>query len=151
MRRIVLLGLLALLACDARAQRRGGFAHGFGRPAYGLNRGSYARPNGYGYGYGYGDDYGYTPYNTATPYTYSPQPVVFIQPPPIVQPPPRPVHPVVTNYNWPAQNQSALSDAEPQTFAIVLKNGSTLSAISVLPLTTVCTTSTPTSATSASP
>jgi len=129
MRRIVLLALLALLAHAAGAQRRGGFARGFGRPAYGLNRGSYALPYDYR---GYGDyGYAYSPYAAAAPYAYAPQPVVFLQPP-IVEPPPREVHPVVTNYDWPAPSQSAPSEAEPRTFAIVLKDGSIRSATAVI-------------------
>jgi len=47
-------------------------------------------------------------------------------------------HPVILEYKWPAAGaasspsaQSTTSDSEPQTFAIVLKDGSTLSAVTV--------------------
>ena len=45
---------------------------------------------------------------------------------------------MITEYKWPAEDaasspsaQSATSESEPQAFAIVLKDGSTLSAVSV--------------------
>ena len=45
---------------------------------------------------------------------------------------------MVLEYNWPAEGaasspsaHSTISDSEPQAFAIVLKDGSTLSAVSV--------------------
>ena len=62
---------------------------------------------------------------------------MYLQPPapPVVAPP---VHPVITEYKWPAAGaassasaRSRTSDSEPQAFAIVLKDGSTLSAVSV--------------------
>ncbi len=74
------------------------------------------------------------------PAFYVPQPLMYLQPPapPVVAPP---VHPVITEYKWPAAGaassrsaRSRISDSEPQAFAIVLKNGSTLSAVSVFSL-----------------
>jgi len=154
MRLKILLTLFALVVAGAAnhacAQRRGGasfgFAHsGFGhaRPAsprrfnhaaYGFGR-NY-QPYGYGYGYaylpyggGYGDD---------ADDSYSLQPALYVpQPPALVQPPPPPAprppgHAVITEYHWPAvAASSSLSGSEPQSFAIVLKNGSTLSAAAV--------------------
>ena len=72
-----------------------------------------------------------------SPPSFLQQPSLLIQPPapPVVQPP---VHPVVKNYNWPAPGApsslsapSTASETEPETFAIVLKDGSTLSAVTV--------------------
>lgn len=102
-------------------------------------------PYGYGYGYlppyddGYmGDDFGNNDSYQSPPPQYDQQPS---QPAEPVQPPPPPVaekpsHPVVKEYKWPAASQTAssapASEPEPQNFAIVLKNGSTLSATMVL-------------------
>jgi hypothetical protein len=141
MRQTILIGLCALLAVgaanDACAQRGGGggFArgtYGFGRGGYGFSRARVVSPYGYGYAY--------LPYDSDAVYAYPPQPVVVVQQPPeYVEPPAPPVvrppgHPVITEYKWPASALSASAAAdtsEPQTFAIVLKNGSTLSAVTV--------------------
>ena len=150
MRRTILLSLFALLALsamdDACAQRRGGAGFGFARG--GFTRGGYARsraravsPNGIGYAYlpyGSGDAYDDAP-------QYAPQPVVFVQQPPlfvqarrpapsVVEPP---EHSVIVEYKWTAEDvasslsaHSTASESE-QPFAIVLKDGSTLSAVAV--------------------
>jgi hypothetical protein len=139
MRRTILLSLIALVAVSAKvacAQRRGGAGSGFARGGYGFGRSRAAYPYGSGsgylpYGYGYAD----LPYGSGG-YGYPPQPILFDQQPRIfVQPPARPVHPVVTDYKWPAAGTvsspsapSTTAESEPQVFAIVLKNGSTLSA-----------------------
>jgi len=140
MRRTILFSLFALLAVslasDAYAQRRGGAGSGFARSGHGFSRTRVASPYGFGYGY--------LPSDSGAAYNYASQPAFFVQPPPqVVQssPPPvvqPPAHPVVTEYNWPAAGKassasmpSATSESEPQAFAIVLKNGSTLSALTV--------------------
>ncbi len=140
MRRTILLGLFTLLAVsaanDACAQRRGGVAPGFARGGFGFSRARAVSPYGFGYGY--------LPYDSGAAYAYAPQPVFFVQPSPLfVQPPEPPVveppaHPVVTDYKWTAAGAasslsalSTTSESEPQAFAIVLKNGSTLSAVTV--------------------
>ena len=114
-------------ANNACAQRRGGAGHGFAR--YGFNRGRAISPYGFGNGYlpsdyGYGADYAYAP----QPILYLPQPPVYIQPP--ARPVAEPERPMVTEYKWPAANAES-SPSESQVFAIVLKNGSTLSALTV--------------------
>ena len=141
MRRTILLSLFALLAVsaenDACAQRRGGAAPGFARGGYGFSRVRAVSPYGFGYAY--------LPYDSGAAYAYPPQPVLFVQQPsPFVQPPAPPVveppvQPVITNYKWPAAGaasspsaHSTTSKSEPQAFAIVLKDGSTLSAITVV-------------------
>ena len=141
MRRTILLSLFALLAVsaanDACAQRRGGAGPGFGRGGYGFSRARAVLPYGFGYAY--------LPYDSGAAYAYAPQPVLFVQQrplfvqrpaPPAVEPP---VHPVVTDYKWPAAGAayspsalSTTSESEPQAFAIVLKDGSTLSAVAVV-------------------
>jgi hypothetical protein len=140
MRRTILLSLFALLAVstadDACAQRRGGAGLGFARGGYGFSRARAVSPYGFGYAY--------LPYDSGAAYAYGPQPVLFVQQPPLfVQPPAPPVveppgHPVITEYKWPAAGAassrsapSTTSESEPQAFAIVLKDGSTLSAVSV--------------------
>jgi hypothetical protein len=140
MRRTILLSLFALLgvslANDACAQRRGGAGIGFTRGGYGFSRVRAISP----YGFGYAN----LPYDSGAAYGYVPQPVLFVQQPPVfVQPPAPPVveppvHPVIKDYKWPAAGAasspsapSTTSESEPQTFAIVLKDGSTLSAVSV--------------------
>jgi hypothetical protein len=144
MRRTIVFSLFALLAVsaanDACAQRRDGMGHGFGRGGYGFSRARAMSPYGFGYPY--------QPYDSGAEYPYAPQPAYFVQPPlplVLVQPQPPappvvapPVHPVITEYKWPAAGaasspsaRSRTSDSEPQAFAIVLKNGSTLSAVSV--------------------
>jgi hypothetical protein len=128
MRRIVLLSLVVLLAGEASAQRRGGIiGHGFGRGGFALNRARAVIPYGFGYGY--------LPYDTGASYAYPPPPIVFVQqppPPPAVEPPPPEVHPVVTNYTWPAHTPSASAEGELPPFGIVLRNGSTLAAVTVV-------------------
>ena len=140
MRRTILFSLFALLAVSAAndvcAQRRGGGAPGFARSSFGFNRARAISRFGFGYAY--------LPYDSGDAYAYAPQPVLFVQQPPLfVQPPAPPVveppaHPVVTDYKWPAAGAasspsapSTPSASEPQAFAIVLKNGSTLSAVTV--------------------
>ncbi len=154
MRRTILLSLFTLLAVsaanDACAQRRGGAAPGFARGGFGLSRARAVSPFGFGFSraravspYGFG--YPYLPFDSDAAYDYAPQPVLFVQQPPLsVEPaaPPvvePPAHPVVTDYKWPASgaasSPSALSitsESEPQVFAIVLKDGSTLSAVTVV-------------------
>jgi hypothetical protein len=150
MRRTILLSLFALLAVsaakDASAQRRGGAGLGFARGGNGFSRARAVSPYGFRYAHlPYGFGYGYLPYDSGAAYAYAPQPVLFVQQPRLfVQPPAQPVvelsvHPVVTDYKWPstgaASSPSALSttfESEPQFFAIVLKNGSTLSAAAVV-------------------
>ena len=148
MRRTIQLSLFALLAVSAAneacAQRRGGAGPGFARGRFGFSRARAVSPYGFGYAYlPYDSGYAYPPYDSG--YAYQPQPVLFVQqPPPFVQPPAPPVveppgHPVVTDYKWPAagaaSSPSALSTtskSEPPAFAIVLKDGSTLSAVAVV-------------------
>lgn len=130
MRRIILLGLFALLVSDASAQRRG---VGFGRGGFSRGRSTFSRGFGYGYlPYDSDDSYGYA----TQPVGYAVQPIIVVQPapPPVVASPPRPVRPVVTNYKWPATDSTASpqNESEPQSFAIVLRNGSTLSAVTVM-------------------
>jgi hypothetical protein len=139
MRRTILLSLFALLfvsaANDACAQRRGGVAPGFARSNFGFSRARVVSRYGFGYAY--------LPYGSGDAYSYAPQPVLFVQQPPVfVEPPAPPVveppgHPVVTDYKWPAagaaSSPSALSTtSEAQAFAIVLKDGSTLSAVTIV-------------------
>jgi hypothetical protein len=140
MRWTILLSLFALLAVDAAndacAQRRGGAGIGFARGGYGFSRARAVSPYRFGYAY--------LPYESGAAYAYPPEPVLFLQQPPLfVQPsaPPvveQPVHPVIKEYKWPAagaasspSTRSTASESEPQAFAIVLKDGSTLSAVSV--------------------
>ena len=140
MRRTILFSLLALLAVsaanDACAQRRGGTGLGIARGGYGFSRARAVSPYRFGYAY--------LPYDSGDAYPYVPESVLFVQQPPMfVQPPAQPVveppvHPVVTDYKWPATDAAsspsvppATSESEPQAFAIVLKDGSTLSAVSV--------------------
>jgi hypothetical protein len=138
MRRTMLLSLLVLLAAGAAhhasAQRRGGGGFGFARGGYGFNRGRILAPNGFGYGY--------LPYDSGTAYPYyAPEPVVLVEPPPAPEEPPapppfRPVgHAVITEYKWPAAGSAASPakefESETQDFGIVLKNGSTLSAVMI--------------------
>jgi len=137
MRRIILLGLFALLVGDASAQRRG---VGFGRGGFSRGRATFSRGFGYGYlpygdlPYDDGDSYGYASQAGG----YATQPIIVVQPapPPVFVKPPRPVRPVVTNYKWPAPDSSAppQSEAEsaPRSFGIVLRDGSRLSAVTVM-------------------
>lgn len=117
------------------------FGYGHERPRFGYANLPYGSGYGAAYGVGYASlpydsDYGYPSYDSGAAYGYPP-PVVFVQPPappPVVEPP---GHPVITEYNWPAASTSAssalstASESEPQTFAIVLKDGSILSAMSI--------------------
>jgi hypothetical protein len=140
MRRTILLSLFAFFAVsaakDACAQRRGGAGHGFARGGYGFSRARAVSP------YGLGN--AYLPNDSGAGYAYGPQPVLFVQQPPLfVQPPAPPVvapsmHAVITEYKWPAASaasspsaSSTTSESEPQAFAIVLKDGSILSALTV--------------------
>jgi hypothetical protein len=142
MRRTILFSSFVLLTLSAAnhacAQRRGEARSGFSGRHDNFN---HARPiSRQGFGYGY-LPYGY---DSGAAYDYASQPDIYLQPPPQFVPPPappvvqQPVHPVITEYKWPAADAAAsssapaaTSDAEPQTIAIVLKNGSTLSALSV--------------------
>ena len=140
MRRTILFSLIALLAVsaanDACAQRRGGGGHSFAGRSNGFSRARAFSP--------YGSGYGYLPYDYGDAYDYPPQPVLLVQQPPLFVQPAAPAvvqpagHAVVTEYTWPATTaasspsaHSASSESEPQAFAIVLKNGSTLSAVAV--------------------
>jgi hypothetical protein len=142
MRRTIFFSLFALLAVSAAnhacAQRRGGGGPGFARGGSGFHR-ARAVPR-------YGLGYGYLPYDSLydsdAGYDYAPQPVVVVQPPPtVVQAAAPPAaglqgHAVITEYKWPAAELAASQSAPPppsesQAFAIVLKDGSTLSAVSV--------------------
>jgi hypothetical protein len=147
MRRTILLSLFALLAVsaanDACAQRRGGAGSGSARGGYSPGHARAVSPYGFGYGLGFGLGYGYLPYGAG--YGYTPQPVVYAQQPFLfAQPPAPPVveqpvgHPVVTEYKWTAAGAassasapSTTSESETPAFALVLKNGSTLPAVSV--------------------
>lgn len=147
MRRTILLGLFALLAVGtANAQRRGGGGVRFAGGVQGFSRPRAFLPYGFrnaylGYDYGGG-------------YEYAPQPIVFVQQPPqFVEPPAPPVveppaRPVVTDYKWPAvggvasssssstassaSGHSTTAESQPAAFAIVLKDGSTVSAVVVV-------------------
>jgi hypothetical protein len=140
MQRTILLSLFAFLAVspanNACGQRRGGGGSGFGRGGYGFSRARAVSP----YGFGYAS----LPYDSGGANGYAPQPALFVQQPsPFVEPPAPPavlppVHPVITEYKWPAagaasslSGASTASDSEPQFFGIVLKDGSILSATSV--------------------
>ncbi|MGA9673188.1 MAG: hypothetical protein WBQ94_28575 [Terracidiphilus sp.] len=140
MRRTILLSFIALLAVcaanDACAQYRGGGGPGFGRRGNGFRRARVVSP----YGFGYASPY----YDSGDAYGYAPEPVVFVQQPPqfdqaAAPPVARPVgHPVITEYKWPAARAASsgpapltASEIEAQTFGLVLKDGSTLSAVSV--------------------
>lgn len=154
MRRTILLCLFALLAAnaanDAYAQRRGGVGPGFARHVQGFGPGFARRGHGFRraravspYGFGYP----YLPYDSGDPYVDAPQPDLFDQQRPLfVQPPAPPAppvvglpgHAVILEYKWPAagaasspSSPSTTSESEPQAFAIVLKDGSTLSALTI--------------------
>ncbi len=159
MRPKILLCLFALLAFSAanhaRAQRRGGAGPGFARGGYGFSHGSNGfnrarafSSRGYGHAYlPYGFGYADLPYDSGDEYGYAPQPAVFVQQPPMFFQPPEPPEPpvvrppghaVITNYTWPEASApsspavpSKTSGSQPQDFAIVLKNGSTLSAVMI--------------------
>jgi hypothetical protein len=152
MQRTIPLCLFALIAVSATndacaqrragagsgfAQRHGGAGSGLARRRFGFSRAGAVSPYGFGYPY--------LPYD-GDAYEDAPQPVPFDQRPQFVQPPAPPAPPVVgatgqdviLEYKWPAayaapspSAHSAISESEPQAFAIVLKNGSTLSAVTV--------------------
>ena len=108
--------------------------------AYGFSRARAVSPYGFGYPY--------LPYDSGDPYVDAPQPdlfdqqrPLFVQPaappsaPPVVAPP---GNPVILEYKWPAASAasspsapSTTSESEPQAFAIILKDGSTLSALTI--------------------
>ncbi len=145
MRRTILFSLFALLALsaanDARAQRRGGARSAFVRGGYAHSRARAVSRNGVGYAYlpyDSGDAYDYAPQYAPQPALFVQQPLIYVQPqppaPPVVEPP---GHPAFTEYTWPAADaasspsaHSTASESE-QPFAIVLKDGSTLSAVAV--------------------
>jgi hypothetical protein len=157
MRRIVLVSVLALLVTGASAQGRGGGARGgisfrpeftggrgygslpVGR-GYGHLPGGYSHlPYGYGYlagggGYGYSDS-DYAPYDAGSGHTYAQQPMFVMSPPPpppVIQPPARPV---LTNYTWPTAavpGAAVTLEGKAQSFGIVLKDGSTLAATTIV-------------------
>jgi hypothetical protein len=146
MRRTILFSLFALFtmaaANHACAQHRGGARPGFSGRRGNINHARSTSRQGFGRAYLPSNfDYGY---DSGAADAYAPQPDTYLQPPPQFVPPPappvvqQPVHPVITEYKWPAADTAASSSApattsgaEPQTIAIVLKNGSTLSALSV--------------------
>ena len=134
MRRTILLILFVLVAVGAAhqacAQRRGAAAIRFARGGHDFRRGRFVSP------------YGLLPYEFDDGNYYAPQPEVLVQQPSLeVQPPAPPavappVNPVVTEYKWPAADgassaSTAARESEPASFAIVLKNGATLSAVLV--------------------
>jgi hypothetical protein len=145
MRRTILFSLFALLAVsaasDAGAQRGGG-GRGFARGGYGFNRARAVSSYGLGYGYLPYDSLYDSAYDAGAGYGYGPQPVVVVEPPPAATQTPAPPaakpvgHAVITEYKWTAAELASSPYApstlsETQEFAIVLKDGSTLSAVSV--------------------
>ena len=151
MRRTILLSLFAVLAVSAAnnacAQHRGGGRPGFTRGGYGFNRARIISSHRFGNAHRpYGPGYTYLPYvsdaanayDSGYAYPEPAQPVVLVEQPPLtVQPPEPPAvkpvgHSVITEYKWPgvaaATSRSTAAESEPQAFAIVLKDGSTLSA-----------------------
>ena len=140
MRRTILFSLIALFAVtvanDACAQHRGVRGSGSGRRGHGFSRARAISPYGFGYAYG--------PYDSGVGYDDAAQPGYFVQQPTRVAEPAAPPavkvpgHPVVTEYKWPGVAAASVrtapsptSETEPQTLAIVLKDGSTLSAVTV--------------------
>jgi hypothetical protein len=143
MRRTLLFCLFAVIAAsaanDACAARRGGAGSGLARRGFRFSRARAVSPYGFGYAY--------PPYDSGASYVDTPQPVPFDQQPVFVQPPATPAPPavgstgraVILEYKWPAGGaasspsaHSTTSESETQAFAIILKDGSTLSAVSVL-------------------
>jgi hypothetical protein len=121
-----------------------GFGHDRNRRAEGRSQRGYAQNRArvispYGFGYGYLPDDTGLAYDSGATYTdQEPQQVVYVQPPPVTEQKPAPpaVEPpaasLIKEYKWPpADRASSRSSSEPQVFAIVLKDGSTLSAVSV--------------------
>ena len=144
MRRTILFSLFALLtvnvSTDACAQRRGGGAGvGSARGGHRLSRSRAPSSHRFGSAYlPYGSGYPYLPDDSDVMYPDQPPPgPLFDQQPAQFAPPPppaaqSPVHPVVNEYKWPAKDTaSSSSESEPQAFALVLKDGSTLSASAV--------------------
>jgi hypothetical protein len=139
MRRTFFFSLFALLAAGAAhpaaAQHRGGGGFGFAhRGGSGFSRARAASRYGFGYAYLPND------FNDAYPYAADsavPDSVVFVQQPQQpVEPPAPPTawpagHAVITEYTWPAASAAPAPPSEPAAFGIVLKNGSTLSAVMV--------------------
>lgn len=137
MRRTILFGLFALLtlcaANDARAQRHTGPGSGFVR--HGIAR-AHARA-GQHRGFGYA----YLPYDSGDAYDYAPPPEPPVERPPVFiqQPAPPVVKPpgpsVITEYKWSAaelaSSSSPMAESQALPFGIVLKDGSTISAVSV--------------------
>jgi hypothetical protein len=153
MRRTILLCLFALIAVSAAnyacAQRRGGAGFGFAQRRGGVMPGFAPRRFGFSRARAvssYGLGYPYLPYDSDAGYEDASQPALFDQRPLFVQPPAPaapPVvgvtgHPVILEYKWPAADaanspsaHSTTSESEAQVFAIVLKDGSTLSAVTI--------------------
>jgi hypothetical protein len=140
MRRTILFSLFALLAVsaanDACAQRRGGATAGAARGGHGFRRARAVSPYGLGYGYLPYD----SGYDSSGGYDYEPPPVFLAQQPAtLVEAPAPPAavptgHSVITEYKWPAAELAASASSttsETQAFVLVLKDGSTLSALSV--------------------
>jgi hypothetical protein len=124
MRRIVLLSLLAVSVHSASAQHHGAAAaHVFARARFAPHS-RFTSPYGYAA----------LPYNSDSVYadSHPPQPASAQLQPAVLEPPPPPVHPIVTNYAWPAPAASVAAEDSPQSFAIVLKDGSTRSAVTVV-------------------
>jgi hypothetical protein len=139
MRRIVVLGLVAILVSGAQAQRRGGagvvrsgMGGGFARGGIAMNRGRVA----YGFGYGYAGYAGYDGYSGGGPvYMYAPLPVVMVTPQTMPEPaeaPLREAHSVVTDYKRSAGDGAVAAAGDGQPFGIVLKDGETLAATMVV-------------------
>ncbi len=141
MRRTILFSLFALMVVgavhDACAQRHGGGGPGFARGRPGFSRARRTSPYGFGYAFLPYDDFGDTYPDLSQPVPFVQQSTLFVQPPapPVVK---ALGHPVVTEYKWPAADaassrsaSSTTSQSQPQAFAIVLKDGSTLSAVMV--------------------
>ena len=138
MRRIVLLGLAGLAATSMCAQRHGMMGVGFTRAGSIPHRTPYVPLRG-GYRAGYG--YGYLPYDEGAGYFAYPAPAtVVVQPPepaPVLEPPPREVHPAITEYKqWGAAAVVPAADGQPQSFGIVMKDGTMRAATAVVALGT---------------
>ena len=90
-----------------------------------------------GFGFGWGGYSGdFLPYAIGPDNGYSPQPNVVVVQPPLapqgnIQEPPREVHLIIHEYPQPGLT-TARANGEPQTFGIVLKDGSTRPATAVL-------------------
>ena len=119
---------------------RGGHGRGgHGRSGYGFGnrRGGYGSIGAWGsYPYAFGDGYAPDDFGVEYPYASAPAPVEqapqFIEPPapPVVE---QPVHSSFEKYKWPAKGAASTPSKfsaapEAKSFALVLKDGSTLSA-----------------------